>query len=226
MLRIQQNKKESEDKVRNYRMLAIVVALGMWLALPAAAQITASAHNLNGAPGVTMPDGRICVACHTPHNALVADAPLWNHEITGETFTPYPPSATLDATVPVPAGVSLMCLSCHDGVTALDSFGGAAGSVLMTGAAVLGTDLTNDHPISFTYDGALATTDGQLHDPTATTSGLPGGGNIDDDMLFGAGNDQMECASCHDVHNGPGVVSPLLVKANTSSALCFTCHDK
>jgi predicted CXXCH cytochrome family protein len=207
------------------RMLAVVIAGLMWIALPAMAQITASAHNLNGAPGVTMPDGRICVACHTPHNAINDEAPLWNHEVTGETFDPYD-SGTMDATTGVPGGVSLMCLSCHDGVTALDSFGGDSGSVLMTGSAVLSTDLTNDHPISFTYDDALATADGQLHLPTTTLSGLPGGGDIDTDMLFGLGNDQMECASCHDVHNGPGVVSPLLVKANTASALCFTCHNK
>ncbi len=80
--------------------------------------------------------------------------------------------------------------------------------------------MSNDHPISFTYDAALATSDGELFDPSTISSGL--GGTIAADMLFG---NKLECASCHDVHNAAGNPD-LLVKANTASALCLTCHDK
>ncbi|MDH3519674.1 MAG: cytochrome c3 family protein [Myxococcales bacterium] len=165
--------------------------------------------------------GEICIYCHTPHNAdaTVTDAPLWNHELTTQTFTMYS-SGTLDGVISgQPTGVSLLCLSCHDGVTALDSFGGVTRTTLMSGTFVLGTDLANDHPISLTYVDGM---DAGLYDPTTTASGL--GGNIDADLLFGASNDQLECASCHDVHDDSN--GTFLRMANTGSALCLTCHNK
>jgi len=212
-------------------LLAAAVVGVIWFASPAAAQITGSVHDLNAyVPAITMPNGRICVACHTPHNANSTAAPLWNHAPSAGGHTPYA-SGTLNAVVGAPAGVSLLCLSCHDGSAALDSFGAGTrtdntpGTTTMTGTALFDLDMSNDHPVSFTYDAALATADGQLHDPTTTASGL--GGNIDADMLFGVGNNQLECASCHDVHNGPSVVeAPLLIKTNASSQLCLTCHNK
>ncbi|GAG29227.1 unnamed protein product, partial [marine sediment metagenome] len=99
---------------------------------------------------------------------------------------------------------------------------GATGGTNITGDALFGTDLSNDHPISFTYNDALAGTDGGLHTPSDTISGLAGGGFIAGDMLF---SDNMECASCHDPHDAAGVTAMLLV-SNVNSALCLTCHDK
>lgn len=175
--------------------------------------------------------GEICLPCHTPHNAYNFQSapdgtnelvPLWNHTQTTSTFTVYSsPSGTLDATdLTQPAGVSRACLSCHDGTVALDSFGGATGGTTIGGGANLGSDLSNDHPVSFTYDSALATTDGELHDPAATQSGL--GNTIANDMLF---NNRMECGSCHDVHGTPGLPT-FLIKTNAGSQLCLTCHNK
>ena len=84
-------------------------------------------------------------------------------------------------------------------------------------ANLLGTDLSNDHPISFTYDGLLATADGGgLVTPASTSlvvTGVP---------LFGA---KMECASCHDVHNTLGIAKLLRV-STVGSALCLKCHSK
>ena len=82
-------------------------------------------------------------------------------------------------------------------------------------------DLTNDHPISFTYDGALVSADGGLNDPTTQASGLPGGGTVQDDLLF---SDSLECGSCHDVHDDSN--GNFLIKSNANSALCTTCHNK
>ena len=168
------------------------------------------------------PGGEICIVCHTPHNAMtsVPTAPLWNHDVTSQTFTVYS-SPTLTATdVGQPSGSSKLCLSCHDGTVALDSFGGATGTNYLTGTALMGIDLSNDHPISFTYDTSLATTDGGLWDPATALSGL--GDTIANDLLRSG---EMECSSCHDVHNKYGNLS-LLVMPNTASALCLTCHDK
>ena len=166
--------------------------------------------------------GEICVVCHTPHNAVssVANAPLWNHVETSATFTLYT-SSTMDAVTAQPDGISKLCLSCHDGTISLDSFGGASGGTnYITGTANMGTDLSDDHPISFTYNTALASADGGLWDPASALSGL--GGTIDADLLCGS---KVECSSCHDVHNSYGIPF-LLVKSNAASALCLTCHDK
>jgi len=45
----------------------------------------------------------------------------------------------------------------NDGTVALDAFGGATGTTYVspTSAAFIGTDLTDDHPIAFTFNDAL-----------------------------------------------------------------------
>ena len=186
----------------------------------AGAQITGSKHDFSGQNWGTT---EICQPCHTPHNASIElPVVLWNHDVTQATYTLYS-SPTMNATTGQPGGVSKACLSCHDGTVALDSFGGSTGQNFIQGPANFGTDLSNDHPVSFAYNNALATADGGLHPPTTTNSGL--GGTIAADMLFGTGNDQVECASCHDVHNAANLQS-LLLKSNAGSDLCLTCHAK
>jgi len=188
----------------------------------AGAQITGSEHDFSGQGWGT---NEICQPCHTPHNASTTlPVVLWNHDVTSATYTLYS-SPTMNAQTGQPDGVSKACLSCHDGTVALDAFGGSTtgGVNFIEGGANFGTDLTNDHPVSFTYNNTLADTDGGLYQPTTTNSGL--GGTIAADMLFGAGNDQVECASCHDVHNA-GNQPSLLLKSNAGSALCLTCHAK
>ncbi len=194
-------------------MATVLVGTG----LVAQAVISGSAHDFSGAAWNT--SGQICLPCHATHNTTAASAPLWNHAETAASFTLYS-SPTLDATVGQPAAESKACLSCHDGTVALDSYAGNTGSSTLSGTALVGTDLSNDHPVSFTYNDALATADGGLHAPSTQNSGL--GGTIAADMLFG---DQLECASCHDVHNDAGNTALLLVD-NASSALCLTCHNK
>ena len=179
--------------------------------------------------------GQICVVCHAPHNvATPVIPPLWNHEITTASYIVYD-SPTLDAdgvTLGQPYGSTLLCLSCHDGTVAIDSFGGAVGTSFVTGLANLGTDLSNDHPISFRYNTALSTTDGGLWDPATTTRTIGSGsftrtGTIQDVMLQ---NNQLQCASCHDVHNdfvaGGIGGDPLLLISKLSSELCLACHNK
>ena len=187
------------------------------------AQIAGSAHDFTL---TAWAGGEICLPCHTPHNAKQGVdnlVPLWNHDVTATVFTLYTsPTGTLDAVgLGQPAGVSKACLSCHDGTVGLDAYGTNVPVPTMIAAnRNLGTDLSNDHPISFTYNTALATADGELFDPAVALSGL--GGTIQNDMLFA---DQLECGSCHDVHNTPG--NPTLLRINNAaSALCLTCHDK
>lgn len=219
--------------------LAVAVGLVLVLAGPSWAGITGSKHDFSTTSWSTNNYGtnaaaqkEICRPCHVPHKALSTSIPLWNHsDTTNGTFVLYS-SGTLNATNTIgqPTGISKACLSCHDGSTALDSFGGQTGTQFIpaSGRVGYGGNLTKDHPIGFEYTAALATADGELYNPTTTDSGL--GLQIDDDMLFDNGSGsktKMECASCHDVHNTKSAGnSKLLLIANNSSALCLTCHNK
>jgi hypothetical protein len=212
--------------------------MGLGTTMVSAGTITGSVHDFS-TTGWT--GGQICVACHTPHGAdtTVADAPLWNHAVTTKTYVLYSNPATLNATLSQPTGVTKLCLSCHDGTVALDSFGGKTGTTFMTGTKAVGagpSDLSNDHPVSFTYNTALATTDGALHDPSTRTVTIGSGtqtrtGTIAAVMLY---NNTLQCASCHDVHNtftttdtfGTPPTNRLLKVSVAGSRLCLTCHNK
>jgi predicted CXXCH cytochrome family protein len=211
-------------RLRITNTIGALLAIGL-IGLPVAALagISGTNHDMSGA-GWNSVNGEICQVCHTPHNAddTVLLAPLWNHTLGASTgFTMYN-SGTMNAVdaESQPDGISLLCLSCHDGSVALDSFGGNVGSTSISGVADLGSDLSNDHPISITYNTALSTADDGLWDPSgAGSSGL--GGTIDGDMLFSS---KVQCASCHDPHSS--AFNNFLIKDNAGSALCLTCHNK
>lgn len=189
------------------------------------AVITGSAHDFSN-QSFWNPSHEICNVCHTPHNASSTIAPLWNHQLSSATYTLYS-SPTLNATPGQPGPSSKACLSCHDGTVALDSYGGRVGTNFNIGRYGLGTDLSNDHPVSFTYDPALATADGGLYDPTVQTVPALGNRTIDNGMLVGH---KLECISCHDVHADKGYSGMrgghLILVTNYNSALCLTCHRK
>jgi predicted CXXCH cytochrome family protein len=186
---------------------------------PAQAQtrIANTVHNLTpSGPGTvktTQPAG-LCIFCHTPHNANPTRA-LWNRDLPGATYQLYA-SSTLKALLNQPGGTSRLCLSCHDGTLALGNLrvpptGGQLALGPLTGQAVLGTDLSDDHPVSFTYDGTLAVTRGQLADP----SSLPPAIHLDDQ--------QLQCTSCHNPHEDRR--PKFLRMDNRYGALCTACHQ-
>jgi predicted CXXCH cytochrome family protein len=193
-----------------------------------AGTITGSAHDFTAK---SWSGGRICVACHATHNTntSVTDAPLWSHALSTATYTLYS-SATMNATSGQPSGLSKLCLSCHDGTVAVDSFGGKTGTTMITAGNNVGTALNNDHPIGFTYNTALASADGSLYDPSAKTVTIGSGGQtktgtIGATMLY---NGKLECSSCHDVHNTftAGSSGNLLKVSDAGSAICLACHNK
>jgi predicted CXXCH cytochrome family protein len=194
--------------------------------LASAGTITGSAHDFS-ASGWS--GGEVCKTCHAPHNNLnAAGSLLWNHAASTATYTLYS-SPTMNATTGQPAGTSKLCLSCHDGTVAIDSFGGATGTNFVPAGANLGNALGNDHPISITYDAALVTSDGSLAlvtKPVTIGSGTQTKTGTVQTMLLTA--DKVECASCHDVHNTytAGTGGNLLKVSNANSALCLTCHVK
>jgi predicted CXXCH cytochrome family protein len=173
--------------------------------------------------------GTLCLPCHAPHMTETLPAPLWNPELSTQTFSMYAKthSPAMDAEVnSQPDGISKICLSCHDGTLAPDTYGGnSAAAAYQLGWDLIGTNPGNNHPISFLYNTALAARHAGLYDPSIKLSGLTGStGTIAADMLF---SNRMECSSCHDVHNKKAVPgTKLLVKDNAGSALCLTCHNK
>lgn len=175
--------------------------------------------------------GRICVACHVTHKSdtSVTDAPLWSHANSTQTYTVYS-SPTLNAgPMGQPSGLSKLCLSCHDGTVAIDSFGGNTGTTMISAVNNIGTSLADDHPIGFTYNTALATADGALFDPSTKSVTIGSGsqtktGTITATLLY---NGKMECSSCHDVHNTFTAGTSHLVKLpEAGSTICLACHNK
>lgn len=204
------------------KLFLSLIAIAIFSAAGFTQTIVGSKHDFPNTWGAPAATDQICIYCHTPHDASATLKPLWNHTATAfGAYTVYS-NTTMNATVGQPAGISKMCLSCHDGTVAVDSYGGAVGSNMVTlGSGLVGTDLSNDHPVSFVYDAALATADGELKNPTTTT--WNGTQTITTGLLGTGGT--MECSSCHDVH-GTTVATGLLRKSNAASALCLTCHSK
>jgi hypothetical protein len=218
-------------------LLAAVLALTGVAA--SAGSIASSKHDFSAVTGT---NGQICIACHAPHNTAAGLTALWNHALSEQTYTMYNTAFSSTATGTVdaqPGATSKLCLSCHDGTVAVNSFGGVTGAVAIAASSNLGTSLTNDHPISVIYNTALVDADGALFEPSTRAANIGTGGTksrtgtIATNLLF---NTKVECASCHDVHNtftvplatsGTGLVSNKLVKISmVGSALCLTCHDK
>jgi predicted CXXCH cytochrome family protein len=130
--------------------------------------------------------------------------------------------------------VSRLCLSCHDGTVSTNAYGAYNGAssfgldnknikdipttmeFLIGG--VNGDDLSNHHPIGFPY--ANTDVDNEIAKPTEAmgTNGL----KISD--LLWAGN--MECTTCHDVHNSKNQGEKFLWASDLESAFCLTCHKK
>ncbi len=202
--------------------LAAFALLAGLLAGAAWAGIRDTVHNLSAAgPGAirATSESRICVFCHTPHQASQGGGVLWNRNDPTSTYVPYD-SATLRATVGQPTGASKLCLSCHDGTIALGEVLsepveiGFVGGIrfLPVGSSQLGTDLRDDHPISFEYDTILAANNPDLVDPSLLTGAV----RLDP---FG----QLQCTSCHDPHEAG--FGKFLVAPTQGSLLCLVCHD-
>jgi len=217
----------------------LLLALVVVLAVPAVGQsVVGSQHDLSANLPVT---GRVCVFCHTPHQpedfggSQITTDPLWNHQLSATaaygtydspTFDAGTGGANLNTITDIGGGeeVSNLCMSCHDGtigIGALYNDPNIAGGLeetptnaatVMVGNALMGIDLSNDHPVNFDYNAALVAADGELNDPTMAPIS---------NWLFAG---KMQCASCHDPHDDTNL--PFLIADNAGSALCLTCHIK
>ena len=205
------------------RALVAVVGLllGMWGSGAWAAYLN-SFHDFGGSG---WSGGESCTVCHTPHGqgatGTAADlAPLWDHALSTTSYTPYSSiTNTMNATSLDTdfTGISKLCLSCHDGTLSMDNFGGATTTGnAMTGPNVLGTNLSNDHPVSFPYQETITNGDSEF---------IPALTVFNNQYTYGADETvaKVECVSCHDVHGTTGV-DPFL--RATKATLCDNCHLK
>jgi predicted CXXCH cytochrome family protein len=202
----------------------IAVSAAAFLFRPASAgSILESKHNLSlSGPGAVRAaaEDRVCIFCHTPHRARTDTPYLWNRSDTGSRYIPYH-STTLYASVGQPTGASKLCLSCHDGTIAMGAVVSEQQEIpfqggirfMPEGQTKLGTDLSDDHPVSFLFDGRSAQEKGGLADPFA----LPPEVRMD-------GDGQMQCTACHNPHDDQ--YGKFLVMSNRYSGLCTACHVK
>jgi hypothetical protein len=150
------------------------------------------------------------------------------------------------------SGVSLLCMSCHDGVTAMNAYSVNTGSDNIqdtnsttdaqwkdgqhniTSSAGFKGDMNNHHPMGFDYN-AVQELDSEIA-PAGTTTMVPLLTDVGSiaitpgvkiaDLLYGEGT--MECVTCHDVHNTGNEQNAerFLWRSNNQSNFCLTCHLK
>jgi len=159
-----------------------------------------------------------------------------------------------------PQAPSSLCLVCHNGVfSSLVNYPGPGShtnenydyQMNPTFWAMLDTDLSNEHPISFTYDPAADNSQDNngfpaaTPCPTATWRNWIVGSNNAHYPLYSGGNavtatsgtNQFECSTCHAVHDtvmypgkqmvgGKSVGSQVffLRRDNSGSGMCADCH--
>jgi predicted CXXCH cytochrome family protein len=193
-----------------------------WLAAGAVSAQTGSdivetRHNLavsGPGPVRALTETRICVFCHTPHDAAPA-SPLWNKEIEPQTYTLYASPTLRAGPLQQPMGATKLCLSCHDGTVAIGAVLNPAGGIGFPGSGTLppgtlsdfGLDLSGHHPVSFPYHEALPNPELAPRPPAA--------------LNYGAA-DVVQCTTCHDPHDDR--YGKFLVTDNRASALCVKCH--
>ena len=202
------------------KLFAIVVSFILMSVTGVLAEpgILSSKHNLSssGLGDVkSLTESQVCIFCHTPHNSTPL-TPLWNRAILEGTSYVLYDSSTMGVTLVQPTGPSRLCLSCHDGTVGLGavlsptgSMGIAMAKELTGRSTMLGTDLRNDHPFSFSYD------DARQFDPELQ-------GSLPSDLLIYPGN-TIHCPTCHDPHDN--TYGQFLAVSNINSGLCLRCHN-
>jgi hypothetical protein len=224
--------------VRIFKTVVVVAMAIMFTSLMAWAKIPKStilnsAHDfrtqLNGASFT------LCNFCHVAHKtgpSPTGPGPLlWNHtQSSVASYGVYTSDyfAGLNTDIADVGGLSTssnMCLGCHDGTVAVNSWyepvTGAnfqplpQGTIFVTGNATI-RDLSKTHPINFTYNSQLATKSGVLQ-PNGLSS-VDAAGEI---PLY---NGKMQCGTCHDPHNGGSSIFERNFPTQASGTFCTYCH--
>ncbi len=220
----------------------------------AQADIRNTKHNLSvSGPGdiKATSQTRICVFCHAPH-ATTEGKPLWNRNMSDTEYntykseymdrTNYPKSNNLGRQANEPGSLSRLCLSCHDGTIAVGSVYALKGSELgnalieMSGLVAsgklslgdmgfLGDNLSLHHPVGIKYDSSI-TIPFNSGIKTIELRDTPSGPVK---LYKYAGEQYIECSSCHDPHSANKKFLRLennLNHASNINNICNSCHEK
>ncbi len=202
-------------------------------------------------------DTRICVYCHTPHGGT-PQTPLWNRKnpVRMGSFPLYnstvlaidDPAITgttkyeLNGTngVEYPNGATKLCLSCHDGATAIGEMANGT-TIAMTQSTITKktkifdpldpttNDFAKTHPVSFVYNASVAAYISSQ--PGKSVYSLP----TDPDVRLD-GQSRMQCTTCHNPHvdtnNGSTYTLPFWANYDSNGtdeqgdydATCAQCH--
>lgn len=184
---------------------------------------------------------QICIFCHTPHGAT-PQSTLWSRpDPQGMGFFPIRAglgidddpgivsvtrySNTYSASGDYPNGASKLCLSCHDGVTAMGILANNE-EIDMTTPPTLSAnfdiDLSISHPISFVYTTAVRD---YLNTLVPGSYTLTAAAYLD-------GDSRVQCTSCHQPHQdtrGIGTNLPFWRvgtgnRATDYAPVCVSCH--
>ena len=148
----------------------------------------------------------LCLPCHTPH-LIAAPPPAFDQRAA--TTQPLRPYQGINVEM---TGWSLLCLGCHDGVTAPDVYSSphAVDVAGQLGDMRLGTPGLRSHPVGIRYP-------------------MPGGAYNPAVQVEAAGlplpDGTIQCTTCHDAHNTARVPRMLRIR-NDRSQMCLTCHRK
>jgi hypothetical protein len=209
--------------------LAVVTTMG-WAKAPKSA-IVDSPHDLRAT--FQSASYTLCSFCHVAHKTGAApEGPgylLWNHTLSSVTTYGVYQSDSMKATDLTDLGgqltVSNLCLSCHDGTVAVNSFYEPVGNATFDGNIPEDTtfvgnaiirDLSKTHPVNFTYNATVANAAGML--VPASSSSVDAAGEI---PLF---NSKMQCVTCHDPHNGESGIFEQNFPTQASGSFCTYCH--
>ena len=176
---------------------------------------------------------QICIFCHTPHSARSV-APLWGRPDSTATFgiraglqisDPAIVNTTLYRTgADYPNGATKVCLSCHDGVTAMGILANGNEFVMTTPpilSANFDIDLSTSHPVSFVYNSDVRDylhLQSPSYQPWSTAY-------LDSEY-------RVQCTTCHQPHKdtkgvGSGIY-PFWRRGNGEAGdydpVCNSCH--
>ena len=186
--------------------------------------VAGSAHDVGG---------RGCQGCHASHNGALANGGttsttgqilLWSRNFPAASLSYGVYDSATQKNKAVELGgttlssstdlrmYSLLCLSCHDGVTSsfssMNDLNKVGSRNTFAAGAYQSYGLANDHPVNMP------------HDPTKNTS-LQAVATVAANMpLFGTTN-TVQCATCHEPHNNTN--TRFLRQANNTT-LCTGCH--
>jgi predicted CXXCH cytochrome family protein len=163
-----------------------------------------------------------CLYCHAPHSSMGGPTPLWNQQLSVQSYTAYGSTTYHQTGIQPQLGSNTkLCLSCHDGTVAPGQTV-AYGKLAMTGTmkttSKFGGDLRSSHPVSLKTPLADSPVLNALLSSATPSTGDP-------KVLLEKGN--VECSTCHDPHvqGKDPIVQDFLVRDNANGGLCLACHD-